>query len=127
MDLGITDGFSIQKQYEEIGMAIVFSASEGLENGLDKAAAVLCQALKARSPRSTGKYAKGWIIKSLPGHRYVGNKTTVKGAKDDKIPLSLILEYGTPKMPAQPHVREAYDAAERELLDILESEISESL
>lgn len=80
--------------------------------------------IKAKSPRLTGDYEKGWRIKTqsngwmkLPTY-VIHNET--------KYQLIHLLEFGHAKSnggrtPAFPHVRPAADAAEKELVDAVAS------
>lgn len=72
----------------------VFTATE---EGLDTAESILVSALKADTPKKTGKFAKGWkgTKRKYRLRRYVGNSVTVKGSKGEDIALANILEYST--------------------------------
>jgi hypothetical protein len=61
------------------------------EDGLDAAENILIENLKRRSPKKTGKFAKGWTSKKRKYKqlRVVGNTTKTKAG----IPLINILEY----------------------------------
>jgi hypothetical protein len=81
---------TIEKMLREEG-DLVYTATE---DGLDAATDVLINNLKAKSPRDTGDFQKGWKQKKkYKLQRYVGNTKTVKFEGRD-VPLSNIIEYG---------------------------------
>jgi hypothetical protein len=64
--------------------------------GLEAGAKVLIDALKRKSPVSSGKFKNGWTQnKKYKGRRYIGNTTLT----DEGIPLINIIEYGKHQQP----------------------------
>lgn len=97
----------------------VLNAELTLEEVLAKRAVELRKKLNARSPKDTGEYAKGWRIRTATRD---GKK--VKVLYNAKKPfLTLILEYGTYRMKAQPHIRLALDEEVDQIMEELLSRL----
>lgn len=97
---------AIMEKLREYG-DVIYQATE---EGLNAAENTLIEVLSEASPKDTGKFAQKWRGKGKKYklRRYVGNTTTVKGAKSDTIPLSNILEYSE-KSPHQGFIKKTFD------------------
>lgn len=90
-------------------------AEDTLEDILSKRAKGCRDKLRQRSPKDTGEYAKGWRVKTAQrNHERV--KVIYNANKPE---LTHILEYGTDRQRAQPHIQPALMETVEELVDEL--------
>ncbi|OLN21904.1 hypothetical protein BTO30_12460 [Domibacillus antri] len=76
--------------------------------------------LKEKSPKLTGRYAKGWALKKVDGRHVIYNRTDGQ--------LTHLLEFGHVKagggrVPARVHIRPAEEKAINEFVDRVEKAI----
>lgn len=99
----------------------------GVADAVFKAGKVALKEVRAQSPKKTGDYAKGWKVnreKTGVGRLYT--KVTIHNK--DEYRLTHLLENGHQKanggrVEGQPHIRPAYEEAER----VLETGVMEAI
>lgn len=107
---------------EELSAAIsdflseeIQNASETLDEVLHKRAMHYRGKLQQQSPRDTGEYAKGWRLKKAQR-----NHETVRVVYNAARPeLTYMLEYGTVRQGARPHIRPALEETMDEIIEEL--------
>lgn len=112
----------IAERLEQYSNEVIQSVGESVtETGKE-----VIKALKATSPKHTGRYAKGWRAKPGSDQRLIKN-VTVHNATDWQ--LTHLLEYGhvnrdgTSRTSAKPHIA----AAEALAQEVFEKKIKEKL
>lgn len=114
---------SIDSLAAEISKALqtyTSEVTEGMEKAKMKVARATVKQLKATSPKKTGKYAAGWRTKKVGTAQVIHNAT--RGS------LTHLLEKGHAKVnggrvPGQPHIRPAEQAAIKEYISQVEKVI----
>lgn len=102
----ILDGYSVQVS-ETVSAAVIKAGKNALKN------------VRVKSPKRTGKYAKGWRLKQEKTG-VGGRNTSVAVYNKDRYMLTHLLENGYQKASGgreegQPHIRPAYEQVERTL------------
>ena len=111
---------TLQSAIEDILRAYGDVVYEATADGIEAAAYVLMEELRAASPTMKDppkgykrlNFGKRWKVKR-PGenrlYRYVGNTTVVTNKKGDEIPLANILEYSTVR--GKPFIEATHNAS----------------
>ncbi len=97
-------------------------ATDELKKAAKEAGQNAKKELKSTSPKRTGEYRKSWTYKQTGE---TSNTINVTVYSKNRYMLTHLLEYGHAKrgggrVPPKPHIGEAQDNAERELLSKLE-------
>lgn len=95
----------------------VLNKEETFDEILHKRCMQLRENLRLASPKKTGEYARGWRVKTVQRNH---EKVRVL-YNANKPELTFILEYGTSKQRARPHIRPALNQT---IDDIMEELIS---
>ena len=115
----------LQKAVNEQLELYVKDIDDSFAEVLPKVGKETVKELKSKSPKRTGKYAKGWKQK-VEKSGINGNKLTVYNS--DAYQLTHLLENGHAKVgggfvSGQPHIKPAADKAEKKVIEELEKAI----